>query len=168
MSHPLRLGTALLLTLFVVGTANAQTSAAGPIVAEQPWARATPKGAKTGAAYMTLMNKGPSSDRLIGATTLLADKVQFHQEIEDSGVSHMREMPGVDLAPGAKIVFKPGALHMMIVGLRQPLTQGQTFQLTLQFQKAGNLNLTIPIQGVGAMQHDDMGAMAHGSRGMTK
>lgn len=168
MKAAVHLALALWLALYAGGAANAQTSAASTIVVEQPWARATPAGAKTGAAYMTLMNKGGSADRLIAATTPLAGKVQFHKETEANGVSRMREMPSVEIQPGAKVVFKPGDMHMMLVGLKQPLTQGRTFQLTLQFQKAGAIDVTVPVEGVGAMQHDDMGAMAPESGAMTK
>lgn len=162
MRHPVCLIAAILLALCVGNKSQAQTSAANPIVIEQPWARATPGGARTGAAYMTLINNGSSGDRLLGATTPLADKVQFHKETEDNGVSRMREVPTVDLEPGAKIIFKPGEMHMMIVGLKQPLTEGKTFQLTLQFEKAGNVEVMIPIEMIGAMQHNDMGSMTHG------
>jgi periplasmic copper chaperone A len=168
MRHPAHLTVTLLLALCVGGAARAQTSAASTIVVEQPFARATPKGAKTGAAYMTLMNNGVSADRLMGARTPLADTVQFHKETEDNGVSRMREVRSVDLEPGAKIVFKPGEMHMMIVGLKQPLVQGQTFPLALQFEKAGNIEVTVPIQGIGAMQHDNMGPMTPGPGGAMK
>lgn len=70
----MRYSVCLIVTLLVVIPASivvkAQTPAASPIVVEQPWARATPKGAKTGAAYMILYNKGASADRLVGATAL--------------------------------------------------------------------------------------------------
>lgn len=167
MKAAVNLALALWLAHYA-GAANAQTSAASTIVVEQPWARATPRGAKTGAAYMTLMNKGGSADRLIAATTPLAGKVQFHKETEANGVSHMSEMQSVKIEPGAKVVFKPGDMHMMLVGLKQPLTQGQTFPLTLQFQKAGKVEVTIPVEGIGAMQHEDMSPMAPGSGAMTK
>jgi hypothetical protein len=118
---------------------------------------------------MTLIDNGTSGDRLLGATTPLDDKVQFHKETEDNGVSRMREVTTVNLEPGAKIIFKPGEMHMMIVGLKQPLAEGKTFQLTLQFEKAGNIDVTVPIEKIGAMQHDDMGSMTHGPDGaMTK
>jgi hypothetical protein len=169
MRHPVYLIAAILLALCVGIKSQAQTSAANPIIIEQPWARATPGGARTGAAYMTLIDNGTSGDRLLGATTPLADKVQFHKETEDNGVSRMREVTTVNLEPGAKIIFKPGEMHMMIVGLKQPLAEGKTFQLTLQFEKAGNIDVTVPIEKIGAMQHDDMGSMTHGPDGaMTK
>jgi hypothetical protein len=162
MRHAAVLIAAPLLALYFGGAARTQTSAVGTIVVEQPWARATPGGARTGAAYMTLTNIGASADRLLSAATPLADNIQFHKETEDDGVSRMREVHSVDLGPGAKIVFKPGDMHMMIVGLKQPLTEGQTFPLTLQFEKAGNIVVTVPIEKVGAMQHDGMGSMMHG------
>jgi periplasmic copper chaperone A len=168
MRHPAHLIVTLLLVLCVGGAARAQTSAASTIVVEQPFARATPKGAMTGAAYMTLLNNGASADRLVGATTPVADKVQFHQASEENGVSRMREVPSVDLEPAAKVSFKPGEMHMMIVGLKQPLVQGQTFPLALQFEKAGNIEVTVPIQGIGAMQHDNMGPMTPGPGGAMK
>src|SRR5437016_213120 len=105
----------LLVALHVGGEARAQTSAVNTVVVDQPWARPTPGGAKTGAAYMTLMNNGIAADRLLGATTPLADQIQFHKATEDNGVSRMREVKSVDLKPGAKIIFKPGEMHVMIV-----------------------------------------------------
>ena len=161
MRHPVYLIAAISLALCIGGKSQAQTSAANPIVIEQPWARATPGGARTGAAYMTLINSGTSGDRLLGATTPLADKVQFHKETEDNGVSRMRQVQSMELKSGAKIIFKPRELHMMIVGLKQPLTEGQTFPLTLQFEKAGNIEVTVPIEKIGAMQHKGMDSMAH-------
>lgn len=151
----------LVMALCAGGSSYAQTSVAKSIVVDQPWARATPKGAKTGAAYMTVVNNGAAGDRLVGAATAVADKVQFHQDTEDNGVSRMREIPRVDLAPGAKTVFKPGEMHMMLVGMKQPLVQGQSFSLTLRFEKAGNVEITVPVEGVGAMQHEGMGSMTH-------
>src|SRR5258708_893141 len=161
MRHSVHLIITLLLAFYVGSAAHGQTSAANPIVVEQPWARATPGGEKTGAAYMTLINNGRSVDRLLGATTPLADKVQFHKETEDNGVSRMRQVQSMELEPAAKIIFKPGELHMMIVGLKQPLTEGKTFPLTLQFEKAGNIEVTVPIEKIGAMRPKDMGSMAH-------
>jgi copper(I)-binding protein len=142
-------------------------SAANTISVELAFARATPGRAVTGAAYMTLVNGGTSADKLVGAETPAADKVQFHKETEENGISRMREVHDVQLAPGAKIVFKPGEMHMMLVGLKQPLIEGQTFPLTLQFEKAGKVEVTVPIQKVGAMQHEDMGPM-HMHDGGTK
>ena len=151
----------LVIALCASGGSYAQTAATKSIVIEQPWARATPKGAKTGAAYMAVINNGAVADHLVGAATAVADKVQFHQSTEDNGVSRMHEISRVDLAPGARVVFKPGEMHMMLVGMNQPLVQGQSFSLMLRFEKAGNVEITVPVEGVGAMQHGGMGSMSH-------
>ena len=73
---------------------------------------------------MILANNGRSAEKLLSATTPLADKIQFHEETEENGVARMRELRSVEIAPGTKIAFKPGSMHMMMVGLRQPLKQG--------------------------------------------
>ena len=154
------LATALLLVLFVSNETHAQTST-NTITVEQAWARATPRGALTGAAYMMLINNGAFADRLLSATTPVADQIQFHRQTEVNGVSRMREVHNVELSPGGKITFKPGDMHMMIVGIKQPLKEGQSFPLTLQFEKAGNIDVTVPIEKVGAMQHENMGSTVH-------
>src|SRR5258707_13453793 len=105
-----RIGTVLsafLLALAVYGQVHAQTPDAKPIVVDHPWARATPAGAKTGAAYGTLINNGSSGDRLLNATTPVAGKVQFHSVSEENGVSRIAEMDAVDLAPEATVTFSP-------------------------------------------------------------
>ncbi len=159
-----RIGTVLsafLLALAVYGQVHAQTPDAKPIVVDHPWARATPAGAKTGAAYMTLINNGSAGDRLLGATTPVADKIRFHSVSEDNGVSRMREMHDVAVAPGARVTFSPGGMHVMLVGLKQPLKEGQTFPLALTFEKAGKVDVTVSVAKVGAMQHGEMGPMMH-------
>jgi copper(I)-binding protein len=160
MKYIYRLCLGLLLALLVSSHGHAQ--ATGSITIESPWARATPGGAKTGAAYMTVVNKGNSPDRLIGAATPVADNVQFHKDSEEKGVARMRQLPSVDIAPGATVSFKPGDMHMMLVGLKQPLKEGQTIPLTLTFENAGKLDVTAAVAKVGAMQHGDMGRMMHG------
>src|SRR5215471_20692066 len=117
--------SALLLAWFFGGQAHAQTPGQSTIVIENPWARATPGGAKTGATYVTLVNNGTSGDRLLGATTPVADKVQFHSTSEEGGVSRMRETRAVEVAPGDQVAFSPsGGMHIMLVGLKQPLKEG--------------------------------------------
>src|SRR5215470_1244209 len=156
MKWLLFLAAAPLLALSLSNQTHAQTST-NTITVEQAWARATPRGALTGAAYMTLINKGAFADRLLNATTPVADQIQFHKQTEDNGVSRMREVHNVELSPGGKIIFKPGDMHIMIVGIKQPLKEGQTFPLTLQFEKAGHVDVNVPIEKVGAMKHEDMG-----------
>jgi periplasmic copper chaperone A len=162
MKHTTRLILASLLAFCFAGPAPAQTSTQNAIIVDHPWARATPRGAKTGAVYLSVINKGSAADRLLSATTPVADKVQFHSVSEENGISHMREMHALDIAPGGKVTFSPGGMHIMLVGLKHPLKQGETFPITLTFEKAGKRELTVPIAGVGAMQGGDMPAMMYG------
>jgi len=153
----------LLLLLLSAGQAHPQTSGQNAIVVERPWARATPAGARTGVVYVTLINNGSSNDSLLSAATPVADQVQFHSASQENGVSRMREMRTVEVAPGARVAFSPGGLHIMVVGLKQPLKEGQTFPLTLNFEKAGKIDVMVPIAKVGAMQGGRMGSMTHGA-----
>ena len=153
----------VLLVLLSGGSVYAQASAQTTIVVERPWARATPAGAKTGVVYVTLINNGSAGDSLLNAATPVADQVQFHSATEENGVSRMREVRTVDVTPGAKVTFSPGGLHIMMVGLKQPLKEGKTFPLSLTFEKAGKIEVTVPIEKVGAMHGGSMGSMTHGA-----
>ena len=163
MKYISHLMSILPLILLLGGQAYPQTSGQNTIVVERPWARATPAGAKNGAAYVTLINNGSTSDSLLSATTPVADKVQFHSASEENGVAHMREMRTVEVAPGARVTFNPGGLHIMVVGLKQPLKEGQAFPLTLTFEKAGRVDVTVPVAKVGAMQGGSMDPKMHGA-----
>jgi len=160
-----------LLTTFA-GSAVAQTTATSTITIEQPWARATAAGAKTGAVYMTLDNKASTPDRLAGASSDVADKIQIHEMKVVNGVMQMRELAGgLSIPASGSVVLKPGSYHVMLIGLKKPLTAGEKFPLTLIFEKAGNISVTVPVQAMGAMEdkgggmgemHDNQGGgMGH-------
>jgi copper(I)-binding protein len=138
-------------------SAHAQTSGSSTIVVEQAWARATPNGAKTGAIYMTLLNKGTADDRLLGASTAMAEEIQFHSEVNENGMVKMRRLSSITVHPGTAITLKPNAIHAMMIGLREPMKKGQSFPLTLQFEKAGGITITVPIGSIGAMSPSGMG-----------
>jgi periplasmic copper chaperone A len=141
-----------------VAPALAQGTANTPIAVEQPWARATPAEAKTGAVYMTLDNKSGTADRLTGASSEVADKLQIHEMKVENGVMKMREVPGGLPIPGSgSVELKPGGYHVMLMGLKKPLTVGEKFALTLTFEKAGNISVTVPVQAMDAAQ--DKGSM---------
>jgi copper(I)-binding protein len=117
------------------------------------WARATPGGAQTGAAYVTLQS--PTGDRLTGASTPVAKMAELHSMTMDNGVMKMRQVDGVDLPAGQALSLKPNGYHIMLMGLTQPLKEGQTFPLTLTFAKAGSENVTVTVQKVGSMGPGD-------------
>ena len=92
------------------------------------------------------------------------NKVQFHQENDADGVMRMREMPAVTIPPGASVILKPGGTHIMIIGLTRQLKAGQNFPLTLGFERAGKVDLRVPVFSAGAMGDGEMEHMQHQGR----
>ncbi|CAK0769396.1 periplasmic copper chaperone A [uncultured Gammaproteobacteria bacterium] len=134
-------------------------SQAGNIRIDQPWVRETPKGAQAGAAYMALSNTGAAPDRLLGGSSPMADKVELHTHIDDNGVMRMRKIDAVEIAPGEPSVLRPGGMHIMLIGLKGQIKQGTPVPLTLRFERGGEVTISMPVAGPGAMEpphgHDD-------------
>jgi periplasmic copper chaperone A len=125
-------------------------SPSAPIAVENPWARATPGNSKTGAAYMTVIDRGSAPDRLVGVSSPVAARAQLHTASNENGVMKMRQVDGIPLEPGKPIELKPGGYHVMLVDLKQPLKEGDRFPLTLTFEKAGSVAVTVTVQKAGA------------------
>jgi copper(I)-binding protein len=134
--------------------------AAEAIEIRDPYARAASPTAMAGAAFMTLVNTGPEDDRLVAASTDAAQRVELHTHLEDAeGVMRMVEVEdGFAIPAGGETVLQRGGLHVMMMGLTRPFAQGEAIELTLTFEKAGDVTLTVPIDNERA---DGMG-MAHG------
>ncbi len=135
------------------------------------WARATPGKAPTGAAYLTLTNSGTAADRLVGASSPVAATTELHEDKEENGIMKMRPVPVLPIAPGQSITLKPGGYHLMLTGLKAPLKQGDSFPLTLTFEKAGAKEVQVAIGRAGAMSSAGMGnmsGMAHDMGDMKK
>ena len=155
--RPPLLAAALLLAAspLLAPPARAQT-----VTVEHPWARATAEHAEVGAAYATLT--AGTADRLTGATTPLAAKVEVHEVIHDDNVMRMRELSGgLPLEAGKTVTLAPGGYHLMLTGLKQPLKPGETFPLTLTFASEPPVTVTVPVTAAGAaaaapMDHDHM------------
>lgn len=139
------------------GDAKQQAS----IKVEAPWARPTPGRAKNGAAFMTLVNTGETADSLVSATSDAADRTEVHAHIMDGGVMRMRKVDGVEVAPGSPTVLKPGGLHLMFLGLRKPLKIGETVAVTLTFEKAGKVEVRIPVANAPAGAEKDRSGRGH-------
>ena len=124
---------------------------AGDLVITQAWTRATPKGAKIGGGYLTIENKGTAPDRLIGGSADIAGSVQVHEMSMDDGVMKMRPLDkGLAIEPGKVVKLAPGGYHLMMMDLKSPLKQGDKLAVTLQFEKAGNVQVSFEVAGVGA------------------
>src|SRR6202795_4793783 len=147
-------GLALLVTPFTA-PACAQEVKAGDIVITQAWSRATPGGAKVAGGYLTIENKGSAPDRLIGGSADVADKVQVHEMATNNGVMTMRPLDtGLSIEPGKTVKLAPGGYHLMLFDLKTPLKQGDKVPVTLEFEKAGKVKLSLDVEGVGAQGPD--------------
>ena len=149
MSIPSR--TIMIATLAValgIGFSHAQTS--GAISIEKPFSRATPGGSKVGAGYMTITNNGNAADRLVSASSPAAGKVEIHEMTMQGGVMKMREIPGgLPIEAGKTTSLAPGGYHLMLMELKAPLKKGDKVPVTLTFEKAGKVDVTLDVQAIG-------------------
>lgn len=130
------------------------------IKVERPWARSTPPMAKTAAAYMTIVNTGSEPDTLLSASTPVAGMAQVHHSFVENGIEKMRPAGPLELKPGASLKLSPGGYHVMIMDLKQPLTAGHDFPMTLTFAKAGKIEVSVHVQSTGPGKAPaDMGQM---------
>jgi copper(I)-binding protein len=111
-----------------------------------PFARATPPGARAAGAFLTVENKGSTPDRLIAASSPVAGVVEVHEMAMDGGVMKMRAVPAIEIKAGAKVELKPGGYHVMLMDLKQPLKNGDRFPLTLNFEKAGKIEVSVWVE----------------------
>jgi copper(I)-binding protein len=129
--------------------ALAHSYKAGEIDIGHPWSRAAPAGI-TGAGFLTLTNKGSTPDRLVGARAEIARSVELHNHVMDGDVMRMRPVPAIEIAPGAEVKLAPGGLHIMLIGLKEPLVKGARVPLTLVFEKAGEVPVELAVEAAGA------------------
>lgn len=130
---------------------RAEDVKAGDLVISQAWSRATPGGAKVAGGYVTIENKGATADKLVGVSADIAGKAEIHEMAMDNGVMKMRPLDkGLTIDPGKTVKFAPGGYHLMLEELKGPLKQGDKVPLTLEFEKAGKVTVSLDVQGVGA------------------
>lgn len=153
---------AVTLAAFCAAPALAQQITAGTLRIEKPWSRATPGGAKVGGGYLTITNTGTAADRLVSATTTAAGHVEIHEMAVKDGVMTMRPLAnGLAIAPGKTVALAPGGYHLMLMNLKAPLKAGDKVPLTLTFEKAGKVDVTLDVQGIGAQQPGHGGGAMH-------
>jgi periplasmic copper chaperone A len=147
----MRLAVLISTILLASAAAFAEDFSAGGLRIEQPWARATAGNLKTGAAYLRIRNEGSEPDRLLRVETPVAERAVLHRTEMTNGVARMFHMQSVEVAPGATASLSPeNGNHVMLEGLKQPLKRGETVPLTLVFEKAGQINVTMKVEAAGA------------------
>jgi copper(I)-binding protein len=123
----------------------------GQVSVEKPWSRATPPGAKVGAGFMQLRNAG-AADRVVGASSPLAGRVEMHVTVREGEVMKMREVKSFEVPAGGSFELKPGGAHLMLMDLKRPLQKGEKVPLTLRLEKGGELKMELSVEEMGARQ----------------
>jgi periplasmic copper chaperone A len=155
--------------LLMLSPASAQDYTVGKLKIGHPWARATPKGASVGGGYMTITNTGSTPDRLVGGSTDVASRFEVHEMKMDNGVMKMRPVNGgLEIKPGQTVTLDPSGYHVMFIGLKHQLMQGQQFKGTLEFAKAGKVDVEFSVAGIGAMKGGDHAMPGMGNMGGMK
>jgi copper(I)-binding protein len=149
----------LLLAALVVGSTAAGCSSGGAsadLTITDAWARPSSATASAGAAYMTIQNNGTATDALVGASSPAATTVEVHETVvmgspapgasDDGAMMGMQPVKRLEIPAGATVELKPGSYHVMLIGLKQDLKAGATIEITLTFEKAGELSLSVPVK----------------------
>jgi periplasmic copper chaperone A len=143
-----KLFVALLIGLAACGApavndspAQAQTAA---LRIEQPWAAPTPGGVEVSAGYLTIVNTTASADRLVSAASPRAAQVELHKMSMDGGVMRMRTVDELAIPAAGTVRLAPGGLHRMFFGVTQPFVECETIPGRLTFERAGEIDVSLP------------------------
>lgn len=153
------------------GAVSAHDFTFGDIYIDHPVARATTSMGRASGGFMEITNLGKTADRLISASSSFAVRTELHLTANDDGVMRMREIEGIEIPAGETVVLKPGSFHVMFIGLDAPLVVGETRELILGFETAGEVLVTLQVEALTNVQGHDMhhgSHNGHGSHGSMK
>jgi len=132
--------------LLIAGVAHAHEHRKVTVVVDQAHARASVPGQRNGAAYIQIDNKGKADEVLLSASSPVAASVEIHNMTMDGDVMQMRSVENLEIKAGSQLTMKAGdGYHLMLLGLKQPLKAGAKFPLTLQFSKAGKVQVSVQV-----------------------
>jgi periplasmic copper chaperone A len=134
------------LSAVAVLPVSAHDYIAGGIQIDHPWTKPTAQHASVGAGYMLLRNHGNKVDRLMMASSPAADRVEIHETSKEGGVMRMRAVMGLEIWSGGMLEMKPQGYHIMFIGLKQPINQGDKIKATLEFEQAGKVDVEFEAQ----------------------
>jgi copper(I)-binding protein len=133
------------------GCPTGQEFTAGDITVTGAFTRATLPDARVGAGYFTISNAGGEADRLIAASSEVSPTVELHNMIVDNGMMKMSQVEGgIEVPAGGSVSLAPGGLHVMFIGPNQPFNEGECVEVTLSFEKAGEVPVQLVVGPVGA------------------
>lgn len=129
------------------GPSASPSAAAGGLKIENAWARPSMGMDRAGAVYLEIHNEGGGEDALIGASSPAAATVELHETSEGaSGMMAMKPVERIPVPAGDHAKLEPGGFHIMLIGLKAPLEVGSTIEITLRFEKAAPVTVTVPVK----------------------
>lgn len=143
--------TAVVTLAALTGIAHADDTKIGSLTIHQPWSRAASASVGTGVVYLEVDNAGPAADRLIAVSSPVAAMAHLHATDMQGDMASMKAIDGLEIPAGGKITLKPQADHVMLMGLTNGLKQGDRFSLVLTFEKAGQVEIKVPVEAAGAL-----------------
>lgn len=156
--------------LVLAGPALAEPVTVGDLTIERPTLRVTPQGAPVAGGYMLVTNTGEADDTLVAASVDAAPETEIHEMRMDGDVMRMRELDGGLVIPaGQSVSLQPGGYHLMLMG-PTPLAEGETHEVRLTFERAGEVTVPFAVQDLGAIREglmpaDEMDQGAAGADG---
>ena len=141
---PAQLSALALAALLVLPVAV--TAADSNLVVSDAYVRLMPPGTTTSLAFMSISNRSGSDRRLLQAASPVARTVELHTHIDDHGVMRMRQVAAIDIPAGGRAELRSGGYHVMLIGLRQPLQEGERVPLTLRFDDGSTQKLEVPVR----------------------
>ena len=135
----------LVLVIALGGGASAGEHTPGDLSIDRPWSFALPPVSPNGAAYFRIENRGQASDRLVSVHSPIADRAEIHTHEMDGGMMTMHRVHSVETPAQGEVTFEPGGLHVMLLGLKEPLVAGERYPLVLEFEKAGTIEVSVEI-----------------------
>ena len=133
----------------LAGMAQAQSAKVGSVQIENAYTRSTVPGQMAAGGFMKIENKG-AVDQLISASSPVAGEVQLHEMAMEGNVMRMRQVKEVVVPAGGAVELKPGGLHLMFMNIKAPLAAGETVPVKLKFAKAGEVEVKMPVNAMGA------------------
>ncbi|WP_320203625.1 copper chaperone PCu(A)C [Agrobacterium rosae] len=138
---------ALLATTGVPVSSGTHDFKAGSLELKHPWSAKAPPVAPVLGAYLMIVNTGSEADRLVGGSTPAAERLELHESTLVDGVARMRPAKqGIEIQAGETVKLEPGGAHIMLVNPRQRPGEGEKFKATLQFEKAGPVEVEFVVQ----------------------
>jgi copper(I)-binding protein len=147
----------LVRILFVFASCSALTTfaqtQAGNLQISQPTVRTTSPGQMMSSAYLVIENKGATPDRLVAVSYSFAKEVQIHEMKMDGDKMMMRQMTALEIPGNSSVELKSGGYHLMMMGLKEPIKEGEAVKMTLQFEKAGKVEISFQTKSMAGMKH---------------